>query len=68
MHATLIFKTLESKIYYELDVKLEWGETRNAYKNLAVKTPGKRSLRRQRRKHEDNIKKDLKEIGYEGEM
>jgi hypothetical protein len=40
------------------------GEMRNAYKILVEKPEGKRSLGRPRRRWEDNIKIDLREIGF----
>jgi hypothetical protein len=39
------------------------GETRNAYRKLVGK---KRPLRRPRRRWVDNIKMDLREIGWDG--
>jgi hypothetical protein len=42
------------------------GENRNAYKNFVGKPIGKRSLRRPRHRWEDNIKFDLREIGWSG--
>jgi hypothetical protein len=42
------------------------GEKRNAYRILVGKPEGKRSLGRRRRKWEDNIKMDLREIGWVG--
>jgi hypothetical protein len=39
---------------------------RNAYKILLGKPEGKRSLGRPNRTWEDNIRMDLREIGYEG--
>jgi hypothetical protein len=39
------------------------GEIRNAYEVFVGKPKGKRPCRRPRRKWEDNIKKDLREIG-----
>jgi hypothetical protein len=42
------------------------GEKRNAYKILVGKTEGKRSLGRPRRGWMDNIKMDLREIGWDG--
>jgi hypothetical protein len=42
------------------------GEKRNAYKILVGKPEGKRPLRRPRRRWVDNIKMDLKEIGWNG--
>jgi hypothetical protein len=43
------------------------GEKRNAYRILVGKPEGKRSLGRPRRRWEDNIKMDLREIGW-GDM
>jgi hypothetical protein len=43
------------------------GEKRNAYRLLAGKPEGKRSLGRPRRRWVDNIKMDLEEIGWGGE-
>jgi hypothetical protein len=42
------------------------GETRNAYTVLVRKVEGKRPLVRPRRKWVDNIKMDLREIGWDG--
>jgi hypothetical protein len=42
------------------------GEKRNAYRILVGKPEGKRQLGRPRRGWEDNIKMDLKEIGWGG--
>jgi hypothetical protein len=42
------------------------GEKRNAYMILVVKPEGRRPLGRQRRRWEDNIKMDLREIGCDG--
>jgi hypothetical protein len=42
------------------------GDMRNAYKILDGKPGGKRPLRRGRNRLEDNIRVDLREIGYEG--
>jgi hypothetical protein len=41
------------------------GENRDAYKILVGMSEGKRPLGRARCKQEDNIKMDLKEIGWE---
>jgi hypothetical protein len=41
------------------------GEMRNVYKVLVRKPEGKRPLGRSRRRWEDNIKMDLKEIWFE---
>ncbi|KAJ4429835.1 hypothetical protein ANN_22039 [Periplaneta americana] len=42
------------------------GESRNAYRVLVGRPEGKRSLGRPRRRWEDNIKMDLREVGYDG--
>jgi hypothetical protein len=43
------------------------GKNRNAYRMLVGKPEGKRSLGRTRRRWEDNIKIDLRDIGW-GDM
>jgi hypothetical protein len=40
-------------------------EIRNAYNTLIGKPEGKRTLRRRRRRWEDNIRMDLREIRWE---
>jgi hypothetical protein len=42
------------------------GETRNACRILVVKPEGKRPLGRPRRRWVDNIKMNLREIGWDG--
>jgi hypothetical protein len=42
------------------------GEKRNAYRILVGKPEGKRLLERPRRRCEDNIKMDLRKIGWRG--
>jgi hypothetical protein len=42
------------------------GENRNAYRILVGIPEGKRSLGRPRRRWVDNIKMDLREIGWDG--
>jgi hypothetical protein len=42
------------------------GETREAYRILVGKPEGKRPLGRLRRRWVDNIKMDLREIGWDG--
>jgi hypothetical protein len=41
-------------------------EMRNAYNILVGKPEGKRLLERRRHRWEDNIRMDLREIGWEG--
>ncbi|KAJ4448760.1 hypothetical protein ANN_00151 [Periplaneta americana] len=43
-------------------------ESRDAYRVLVGRPAGKRSLGRPRRRWEDNIKMDLREVGYDGEV
>jgi hypothetical protein len=43
-----------------------YGEKRNAYRILVRKLEGKRPLGRPRRRWVDNIKIDLREIGWDG--
>jgi hypothetical protein len=43
-----------------------YGEKRNAYRNLVGKSEGNKSLGRLRRRWEDNIKMDLREIRWGG--
>jgi hypothetical protein len=42
------------------------GEKRNAYRILVGKPEGNRLLRRRKRRWVDNIKMDLREIGWDG--
>jgi hypothetical protein len=43
------------------------GERRGAYRALVGKPEGRRPLGRPRRRWEDNIKKDLREVGWGGQ-
>ncbi|KAJ4435468.1 hypothetical protein ANN_18084, partial [Periplaneta americana] len=56
-----------------VNIRLRWtghvarmGESRNAYRVLVGRPEGKRPLGRPRRRWEDNIKMDLREVGYNG--
>jgi hypothetical protein len=42
------------------------GQGRNAYRVLVERPEGRRPLGRPRRRWEDNIKMDLKQVGWEG--
>jgi hypothetical protein len=42
------------------------GEVRNVYKMLVEKNEGRRQLGRSSRRWEENIKLDVREIGYDG--
>ncbi|PNF36118.1 hypothetical protein B7P43_G10966, partial [Cryptotermes secundus] len=55
-----IIRTIKSR-------RMRWmGETRNAYRILVGKPEGKRPLGRPRRAWADNIKMELREIGWDG--
>jgi hypothetical protein len=41
-----------------------WGEVRGAYNILVGRSEGRRSIGRPRRRREDNIKMDIREIGF----
>jgi hypothetical protein len=59
----------DNKIYKKVLFKIniaQMGETRNAYRILVGKPEGKRPLGRPRRRGVDNIKIDLREIGWDG--
>ncbi|KAJ4439963.1 hypothetical protein ANN_08094 [Periplaneta americana] len=43
-----------------------YGKSRNAYRMLVGRPEGKSPLERPRRRWEDNIKIDLREVGYDG--
>ncbi|KAJ4431282.1 hypothetical protein ANN_19879 [Periplaneta americana] len=48
--------------------RLRWAMHRNAYRVLVGRPEGKRPLGRPRRRWEDNIKMDLREVGYDERM
>ncbi|KAJ4429686.1 hypothetical protein ANN_21887 [Periplaneta americana] len=55
-----------------VNLRLRWaghvarmGESRNAYRMLVGRPEGKKSLGRPRRRWEDNIRMDLREVGYD---
>ncbi|KAJ4450962.1 hypothetical protein ANN_02397 [Periplaneta americana] len=61
-----------SRVGWAVDARLRWaghvarmGESRNAYRVLVGRPEGKRPLGRPRRRWEDNIKMDLREVGYD---
>jgi hypothetical protein len=58
-----IFKIIKSRRMRWLGHVARMGEKRNAYRILVGKPEGKRTLRIPRRRWEDNIKMDLREIG-----
>jgi hypothetical protein len=62
-----------SKIRVKNSRRMDWngqvaciGEKRNAYTALVGKSEGKRPLGRLRRRWKDNIKMDLRELGWGG--
>jgi hypothetical protein len=65
-----MFLVLE-KIYAPIAIVRRWaghvarmGESRGAYRVLVGKPEGRRPLERPRRRWEDNIKIDLREVGW----
>ncbi|KAJ4450659.1 hypothetical protein ANN_02088 [Periplaneta americana] len=74
------WRKLHNALYTSPDIirniksrRLKWaghvarmGESRNAYRVLVGRPEGKRPLGRPRRRWEDNIKMDLREVGYDG--
>ncbi|KAJ4446278.1 hypothetical protein ANN_12973 [Periplaneta americana] len=61
-------KVMKNQQFYLLFSKrhvARMGESRNAYRVLVGKPEGKRPLGRPRRRWEDNIKMDLREVGYD---
>ncbi|KAJ4443441.1 hypothetical protein ANN_05110 [Periplaneta americana] len=56
-------KNMFPELAFEIVARM--GESRNAYRVLVGRPEGKRPLGRPRRRWEDNIKMDLREVGYD---
>ncbi|KAJ4436661.1 hypothetical protein ANN_16792 [Periplaneta americana] len=61
-----IIRTIKSRRLRWAGHVARMGESRNAYRVLVGRPEGKRALGRPRRRWEDNIKMDLREVGYDG--
>jgi hypothetical protein len=61
-----IIRTIKSRRMRWAGHVARMGEKRNAYRILVGKPEGRRSLGRPRRRWVDNIKMDLREIGWGG--
>ncbi|KAJ4448560.1 hypothetical protein ANN_10578 [Periplaneta americana] len=61
-----IIRTIKSRRLIWAGHIARMGESRNAYRVLVGRPDGKRPLGRPRRRWEDNIKMDLREVGYDG--
>jgi hypothetical protein len=61
-----IIRMIKSKMMRWAGHVARMGEKRNAYRILVGKPEGKRPLGRPRRRWADNIKIDLREIGWDG--
>ncbi|KAJ4427128.1 hypothetical protein ANN_24744 [Periplaneta americana] len=61
-----IIRTIKSRRLRWAGHVARMGESRNAYSVLVGRPEGKRPLGRPRRRWEDNIKMDLREVGYDG--
>ncbi|KAJ4445825.1 hypothetical protein ANN_12510 [Periplaneta americana] len=59
------FKYLGATTFERAGHVARMGESRNAYRELVGRQEGKRHLGRPRRRWEDNIKMDLREVGYD---
>ncbi|KAJ4436321.1 hypothetical protein ANN_18952 [Periplaneta americana] len=62
---TNIIRNLKSRRLRWAGHVARMGESRNAYRVLVGRPEGKRPLGRPRRRWEDNIKMDLREVGYD---
>ncbi|KAJ4438790.1 hypothetical protein ANN_14741 [Periplaneta americana] len=60
-----IIRNLKSRCLRWAGHVARMGESRNAYRVLVGRPEGKRPLGRPRRRWEDNIKMDLREVGYD---
>ncbi|KAJ4430010.1 hypothetical protein ANN_22218 [Periplaneta americana] len=60
-----IIRNIKSRCLRWAEHVARMGESRNAYRVLVGRPEGKRPLRRPRRRWEDNIKMDLREVGYD---
>ncbi|KAJ4428113.1 hypothetical protein ANN_24127 [Periplaneta americana] len=61
-----IIRTIKSRRLRWAGHVARMGESRNAYRVLVGRPEGKRPLGRPKRRWEDNIKMDLREVGYDG--
>ncbi|KAJ4448881.1 hypothetical protein ANN_00272 [Periplaneta americana] len=66
LHAPDIIRNIKSRRLRWAGHVARMGESRNAYRVLVGKPEGKRPLGRPRRRWEDNIKMDLREVEYDG--
>jgi hypothetical protein len=64
--APSIIRTIKSRRMRWVGHVARMGERRNACSILAGKPGGKRPIGRPRRKWEDNVKMDLRELGWDG--
>ncbi|KAJ4444087.1 hypothetical protein ANN_05876 [Periplaneta americana] len=60
-----IIRNIKSRSLRWAEHVARMGESRNAYRVLVGRPEGKRPLGRPRRRWEDNIKMDLREVGYD---
>ncbi|KAJ4426584.1 hypothetical protein ANN_26382 [Periplaneta americana] len=60
-----IIRKIKSRRFRRAGHVARMGESRNAYRLLVGRPEGKRPLGRPRRRWEDNIKMDLREVGYD---
>ena len=63
MKSIVYFLVIKSRRMRWAGYVASMGDRTGAYRVLVGKPEGKRSLRRQRRRWEDNIKMDLQEVG-----